>query len=256
MTGSRTQYSRASRCALALCACLLLALAAQPALADIAQLKREIDRQERAVSTAAKELEDASRAVRQNQEAQKKATGAALQALKREIIGLLHNERKADEALVAARQDLAAKQGELRGEASTHAESQVRAPGQLDDRVDKARSAIADWQGALGDLPNAPKPRDLSDVTDEDFRRAFLRADIKRIQEYETWAEAETSRLDKEIKAAESLTGWKVGPARNGAALQKEAQTLKTKLEARKKSVEQAVRGAKQDRERLEKQLK
>jgi hypothetical protein len=221
--------------------------------ADIDALKREIAKQQKAVTSAQEALKKARSALEDNQNAQRKP-GADLQKLKRHAIDLAKAEQEAAESLRTATSALVSKQGELRSEASVQATAQITAVGKLDARVDKARSAVKDWRSATGEIPPAPKPRDLSGVDDEELKGSFRNTDISRLREYERWADDELKRVENEIKAADKLAAWKVAEAKNGLKLTIEAKSLKESLEARKKAVEAAKESAEKDREVLEKQ--
>ncbi len=242
-----------SRSLVSLLLAALLAVCCGVAHADVAQLKREIAAQEQKVKAAEAKLREASKAVNDNEAAQKKAEGAQLANLKKQAIPLLKDQRDAEDTLRRERQEMAALQGKLRGEASAQAEKQINGGGDLDARVDSARTAIKDWKDAIGELPVAPKPRDLRDVS-EDFKVAFLKDDIRLLKEYESWADGELKRVDDEIKVAGKLVSWDAAKAKNGRSLNAEAKALKESLESRKKSIEAAKKAAAADRQRLEKQ--
>lgn len=230
---------------------LLLIAAAGVVSADMQQLKRELTGLERAVSNAETRKSAVDKALQENLNAQRNARGDDLARLKREAIALSARAHEAGESLRTARRNLASKQGELRTEASNQATRQLSADGALDLRVAEARKALAEWKSALGDLPQAPQPRDLSGVDDE-LKEAFLKTDIDRLKAYESWASAEGTRIDGEIRAAERLIAWKVNDAADGAKLTAEARALKATLETRRKNVQAAANSAENVRKRLE----
>ncbi len=222
--------------------------------ADMQQLKRDIDGLKKEVAEAQSKQSQADKALRDNLNAQKSAQGKDLEALKQEAQALARTAYRSTEDARAATQKLAAKQGELRNEASNQAVAQVSAAGALDGRVDSARTAITDWKAAIGEIPRAPQARDLTGIPADD-RDAFRKTDISRLKDYESWAESELKRIDSEVKAADKLAGWNVAAAKNGASLTSEAKSLKTSLDARRKSVQAAQASAKSTRETIEKQL-
>lgn len=243
-----------SRSLASLAAIVLLALWCGVAHADIAQLKRDIAQRQRQVDSAESALAKANQSVRDNLAAQRRAEGAALQALKKEAVKLADKKREAGDTLREQRQALADLQGKLRNEAAELAAQQVDAGGGLDARVDKAREAIKDWGDAIGELPSAPEARDLSDVSEE-IREAFINDDIRRLQAFEEWAEAELKQVEGEIRSADKLAGWDAAAAKNGKALSKEAKALKARLEGRKKSLEAASKSVAAERQKLQKQV-
>jgi chromosome segregation ATPase len=244
-----------SRNLASLAAIMLLALWCGVVHADIAQLKRDIAARQRQVDTAESELKNAQKAVRENRDAQKRAEGAALQALKKQAVDLADKERSAGDGLREQRQALGALQGQLRNEAAELAVKQVDAAGELDPRVDKARAAIKDWGDAIGDLPSAPNARDLSDVSEE-LREAFIKDDIRRLVAFEEWANDELKKVEKEIRSAEKLAAWNASAAKNGKALGKDARSLKSRLEGRKSTLEATLKSVAAEREKLQKRLK
>ena len=147
--------------------CVLIALASTVAHADMQQLKREVASLQRGVDDAQEKKDNADKALRENLQAQRSASGDALSRLKREAVALSARAHQAGEALRTARSNLASKHGELRTEASKQATRQVDAEGGLEQRVADARAALAQWRSAIGDIPNAPQPRDLREVDDE-----------------------------------------------------------------------------------------
>lgn len=237
-----------------MCALLAALLCFGVVNADMQQLKRDIEALRKEASEAQSKQEQADKALRENLDAQKTAQGKDLEALKQSAQALARTAYRTSEDARAAAQKLAARQGELRNEASEQAARQVSAAGALDGRVDSARTAIADWKAAIGEIPRAPQARDLSGIPADD-RDAFRKTDISRLKDYESWADAELKRIDNEVKAADKLAGWNVAAAKNGASLTSEAKSLKTSLEARRKSVQAAQAGAKSARESTEKQL-
>ncbi|MBK8205469.1 MAG: hypothetical protein IPK87_01625 [Planctomycetes bacterium] len=237
-----------------LCALLVAVLCLGAVSADMQQLKRDIDALKTEVTEAQAKQSQADKALRENLDAQKTAQGKDLEALKQSAQALARTAYRTSEDARAAAQKLAAKQGELRNEASEQAAKQVSAAGALDGRVDSARTAIADWKAAVGEIPRAPQARDLAGIPADD-RDAFRKTDISRLKDYESWAEAELKRIDNEVKAADKLAGWNVAAAKNGASLTSEAKSLKTSLEARRKSVQTAQASSKSTREAIEKQL-
>jgi hypothetical protein len=242
-----------SRSLVSLLITALLAVCCGVAHADVAQLKREIAAQEQKVKAAEAKLREASKAVNDNEAAQKKAEGAQLANLKKQAIPLLKDQRDAEDTLRRERQGVAALQGKLRGEASAQAEKQINGGGELDARVDSARTATKDWKDAIGQVPPVPKPRVLEGESDE-IQDAFLKDDIRLLKEYESWADGELKRVEDEIKVAGKLVSWDAAKAKNGRSLNAEAKALKESLESRKKSIETAKKAAAADRQRLEKQ--
>lgn len=237
-----------------MCALLAAVLCFGVVNADMQQLKREIEVLQKEVSDAQSKQSEADKALRENLDAQRTAQGKDLEALKQKAQTLARNAFRLTENVREARQKLAGKQGELRNEASSQAVNQVSAGGDLGGRVDSARAAIADWKAAIGEIPQAPQARDLTGIPADD-RDAFRKTDISRLKDYESWAEAELKRIDNEVKAADKLAGWNVATAKNGASLTSEAKSLKTSLEARRKSVQAAQSSAKSTREAIEKQI-
>lgn len=231
---------------------LLLLLLAGVAHADVEQLKRDIETLNKQLEQAQQKQADAEAALAENLKAQAGASGKDLERLKagaRSLARTAHNEA---ENAKGAERNLAAKQSDLRKEASENAANQITAKGDTELRVRTARTAVGDWRGAIGAIPTAPKPRDLSDVPEDD-RAAFRRTDAERLRSYEAWADLELTRIDNEISAADKLIAWDVAAVKDGDKLNSEARSLKISLESRRKSVRSAKDAAKTTREALEK---
>lgn len=231
---------------------LLLLLFAGVAHADVEQLKRDIEALKKQHEQAQTKQQDAEKALAENLKAQAGASGKDLERLKTSARSLARTAHNEAENVKGAERNLAAKQSELRKEASESAVGRIGAKDDLDARVDAARSSITDWRGAIGPVPSAPMPRDLTDIPEDD-RAAFRRTDAERLRSYEAWAELELARIDNEIAAADKLLAWDIGTAKNGEKLSGEARALKTSLDSRRKAVKSARDAAKQTRENLEK---
>jgi hypothetical protein len=242
-----------SRLRLVLLASALLLVAAFPAVshADLDRLKREAAALERGVEHAVKAKAEADKALQENLDAQRNAQGDALARLKREAIALSARAHEAGESLRAARRELAGRQSELRGAAAKQAVAQIDDGGELSARVTRALSALSEWKGALGDLPQAPQPRDLSNV-DEDMREPFRRTDIQRLKAFEDWSVAESNRIGEEITAADKLLAWKAGDSSDARRLIAEARALKATLQQRQRAVDTAAKASEAARRRLE----
>lgn len=231
---------------------LLLLLFAGVAHADVEQLKRDIESLKKQHEQAQVKQHDAEKALADNLKAQAGASGKDLERLKTSARSLARTAHNEAENVKGAERNLAAKQSELRKEASESAVGRISAKGDLDARVDAARSSISDWRGAIGPIPGAPMPRDLTDIPEDD-RAAFRRTDAERLRSYEAWADLELARIDNELAAADKLLAWNVADAESGEKLTSDARALKSSLDTRRKAVKSARDGAKATREGLEK---
>ena len=183
----------------------------------------------------------------ENRKAQKTATGAALNALKSEGVKLAKAAGEKADKLAEAEQQLANKQGELRGAAAKYAVSQLSAAGKLDVRVVEANHALDDWDGALGKLPAVPSLRSLEGIVDPQEQKAIRKQDKVQLQAYDAWGNAEEKRIDTEIKQAQQLIDAeeKLRNADDGKLLVDTAKELKTTLEKRKSEVQKLRKTAK-----------
>ncbi|MCA8919973.1 MAG: hypothetical protein KDB32_12905 [Planctomycetes bacterium] len=229
---------------------VLVALAASGnvfAAPDYKKLKDEIPKLEKNVSDARSAQSDADSKLNENRKAQKTATGAALNALKSEGVKLAKAAGEKADKLAEAEQQLANKQGELRGAAAKYAVSQLSAAGKLDVRVVEANHALDDWDGALGKLPAVPSLRSLEGIVDPQEQKAIRKQDKVQLQAYDAWGNAEEKRIDTEIKQAQQLIDAeeKLRNADDGKLLVDTAKELKTTLEKRKSEVQKLRKTAK-----------
>lgn len=214
----------------------LLALAAGygPLHADIKELKQDIKELEKDRDEAREDERDASGALDDNQNRQRKAEGEELKRLKRDAVDLASKLRIARENLAVIGREIAKKQSELRADASKTAADKVDAKGEAAKLVADAADALKIWSGALGELPTVPEYRS-TDGMDDDEAHAQHNDDRKKIKTFIKWCDDEVARLDAEIGRADTVISNKLA---GGNQLAKDASALKSRLQQRKKSVE------------------
>ena len=207
---------------------------------DYKTLKDDIKKLEKSVQDARKERSTADKNLADNRRPQKSANAAELKALKREARGLAATAGEKADVLNDTQQKLANKQAELRSTAAAHAVKQISAQGRIDDRVGEATNAVDDWKGALGSLPEVPQLRALDGIDDPEERRSVRTQDKKALEGFVSWADGETTRIDKEIKQVQEIINAKpklVASKDGGKELVADAESLKKTLDARKKQV-------------------
>lgn len=207
---------------------------------DYKSLKDDIRKLEKTVQDARTARTDADRKLSENRTAQKNASGAELANLKKQARALARTAGEKADALNDAQQKLANKQGELRSTAAGHAVKQLSAQGNIEDRVGEALNALDDWRNALGTLPEVPSFRSLDGIEDPDEQLSIRKQDKKTLEAFVTWADAEQSRIDKEVKQVQEIIDAKPKLAASkdgGTELVKGAEKLKKTLDERKKKV-------------------
>ncbi len=224
--------------ALLLCLCAAATSFAQDARNNFKEVKEQVASLERALTTAETAEREAARKLADNEAAQQKDPNN--QALKREGRTLAVDADSKAEATRTARRNLAAKRGELRESASSHAVKQLTATGNLNTRVTEAKFALDDWKAALNELPEPPVARDTSRLKDPDEIAAVRKTDRQRLSDYEAWAAGEDKRIATELKRAEQMVGAdkQFQDADDLALVINTAKDIKTTLETRRKSLD------------------
>lgn len=239
-----------------LCAAALLMLFAPGAVAadDLDDLKSAVSDAEKEFVAADKAERAAFKKVSDNNAAQKNAQGAELQRLKSEAVDLKTEARNATNKRLQTQRTLALKRAALRKEASKVAEEQVSGSGDVNARVKRAGEALEIWKNALGELLTPPEVRKCEGLDDVEAA-AQKRDDKQRLEDYVTWASAEKSNVETELKRAQAIVKGEAAlkGADGHARMLSDAKTLSETLESRKSSVEGYLKTAKDRLKSLEK---
>ena len=214
----------------------LLALAASGVVLaepEYKAIKKDITKLEDGLRDALKAERDANQKVEDNRKAQAKATGAELADLKKDAKALSNDADKANKKRLDAQRSLADKHGELRAAAAKYAVSQINGSGNLDARVAEAKTAVDDWDDAIGTLPDVPETTKVAAIVDPLEKAAAAKQVRAQLDDFDTWAVAEAKRVKTELDQVQKILDAEnqLKAAKGGPALVQSAKDLKKHLE-------------------------
>ncbi|MCB9893795.1 MAG: hypothetical protein H6839_05080 [Planctomycetes bacterium] len=217
---------------LLVCLLTLAAGGVASAAPDYKDIKKEISKLETSLSDAVKAENEVTAKLDKNRRDQAKADGAALAALKKEAKTLSDEADKATTKRLEAQRALADKRGELRAAAAKYAVSQINGTGNLDTRVAEAKTAVADWDEAIGTLPDVPETTKVAGIVDPLEKAAAAKLVKGQLDDFDNWAAGEIKRVDTELDQVKKILDAEsqLKNAKGGPALIQAAKDLKKHL--------------------------